>query len=186
MDTGLNSVYERREGDMYKIIREVLFFFLSLLSLILFVQSLPLHEDRPPDTALDKELKLQKENHLEGRRKLNKEEGAADNGLVRVNETALDEEGSVADAKSNTGPKTDENKSRIQGAELILKAEDGTLIDINKATAEELTGLKGIGPKLAERIVVYRNENGVFMSLDTLLNVKGIGSKKLNQLKNQQ
>ncbi|MDR3231804.1 MAG: helix-hairpin-helix domain-containing protein [Synergistaceae bacterium] len=52
-------------------------------------------------------------------------------------------------------------------------------IDINRATAEELTALKGIGPVLARNIVEYRSRNGRFRSVDELLRVKGIGDKKL-------
>ena len=53
------------------------------------------------------------------------------------------------------------------------------LIDVNRASAEELTALKGIGPALAGNIVDYRLKNGRFRSVDDLLQVNGIGRKKL-------
>ncbi len=56
-------------------------------------------------------------------------------------------------------------------------------ININTATAEQLTMLPGIGETTAESIVAYRDKNGVFISLDDLLNVKGFGEKRLEQLK---
>lgn len=56
-------------------------------------------------------------------------------------------------------------------------------VNINTASADELTKLKGIGPSLAERIVAYRTEHGPFTSADELTRVKGIGNKKLQQLK---
>lgn len=56
-------------------------------------------------------------------------------------------------------------------------------ININTATAEQLSMLPGIGATTAENIVAYRNENGVFISLDDLLKVKGFGEKRLEQLK---
>lgn len=47
-------------------------------------------------------------------------------------------------------------------------------IDINTADLEMLTALDGIGPVLAERIIVYR-ENKPFMSITEIMNVSGIG-----------
>lgn len=52
-------------------------------------------------------------------------------------------------------------------------------IDLNTAGAEELTALPGIGPVLAERILAYRRDNGPFQSVEGLLNVSGIGEKRL-------
>lgn len=53
------------------------------------------------------------------------------------------------------------------------------LLDLNRATAEELTALKGIGPVLAGNIVEYRTRNGRFRAVEDLLQIKGIGEKKL-------
>ncbi len=50
-------------------------------------------------------------------------------------------------------------------------------ININTATAEELAELKQIGPKIAERIVQYREKQGVFKQPEDIMNVKGIGEK---------
>ena len=55
-------------------------------------------------------------------------------------------------------------------------------IDINTATAEAFATLPGIGQTLAQRIVDYRNANGPFQSLADLLNVEGIGEKKLESI----
>lgn len=51
----------------------------------------------------------------------------------------------------------------------------GTLVNINTASVEELDGLPGIGPVLAQAIVDYRTQNGPFTSLDQLMDVSGIG-----------
>ena len=56
-------------------------------------------------------------------------------------------------------------------------------LDLNRAAAEELAGLPGIGEVLAERIVAYRAEHGPFASVEELLNVSGIGEKKLEALR---
>ena len=55
-------------------------------------------------------------------------------------------------------------------------------ININTASKDELVKLPGIGEAMAERIVLYRDENGPFASVDQLTNVKGIGKKKLERI----
>lgn len=55
-------------------------------------------------------------------------------------------------------------------------------IDINSATKVQLMELHGIGELLAERIVAYREENGPFATIDDLMNVEGIGEKKLKAI----
>lgn len=57
------------------------------------------------------------------------------------------------------------------------------LVNINNASVNELTELKGIGKKTAEEIVRFRNENGNFKSGDDLMKVKGIGKKKYSAIK---
>lgn len=52
-------------------------------------------------------------------------------------------------------------------------------ININSATASELEGLPGIGPKLAAAIIQYRAEHGEFVSLNQIKMVRGIGAKRL-------
>ncbi len=48
-------------------------------------------------------------------------------------------------------------------------------VNINTATAEALEQLPRIGPKLAARIIAYREENGGFISVQDIQNVSGIG-----------
>lgn len=52
-------------------------------------------------------------------------------------------------------------------------------INVNKATMEELSTLPGIGPKTAQAILAFRNEHGPFKSVEDLLQVRGLGPKKL-------
>lgn len=52
-------------------------------------------------------------------------------------------------------------------------------INLNKATAQELTMLNGIGPALAQRIVEYREQYGPFRTVEDVLEVRGIGPSKL-------
>ena len=59
----------------------------------------------------------------------------------------------------------------------------GGQIDVNTATAAQLTELPGIGPSLAAAIVAFRSEHGPFATLDALEQVPGIGPSKLSQLR---
>ena len=48
-------------------------------------------------------------------------------------------------------------------------------VNINTASVEELTSLKGIGQTRAESIVAYRQEHGAFAAVEDLKAVSGIG-----------
>ncbi|MGB9700205.1 MAG: ComEA family DNA-binding protein [Thermodesulfobacteriota bacterium] len=52
-------------------------------------------------------------------------------------------------------------------------------ININKATFEELSTLPGVGPKTAQAILAFRDAHGPFKSAEDLLQVRGLGPKKL-------
>ncbi|MCP5096320.1 MAG: RNA-binding transcriptional accessory protein, partial [Chloroflexi bacterium] len=54
-------------------------------------------------------------------------------------------------------------------------------VDVNTASPALLTHVAGIGPKLAERIVAYRDENGRFPNRNTLKKVSGLGAKAFEQ-----
>jgi len=56
------------------------------------------------------------------------------------------------------------------------------LVNINTATKDELVGLPGIGDAMAERIVKYREQHGLFSTVNDLSHVKGIGKKKLEKI----
>lgn len=56
-------------------------------------------------------------------------------------------------------------------------------VRINYATKEEIVELPGIGPSKADAIIQYREENGLFSSIEDLLQVSGIGEKTLESLR---
>lgn len=55
-------------------------------------------------------------------------------------------------------------------------------IDLNTAQERELMALPGIGETFAARILAYRQEIGAFQTVEELLNVKGIGEKRLEAI----
>ena len=79
----------------------------------------------------------------------------------------------------------------VQDADIVPKAspppastEPETVfpIDINTASQSELSLLPGIGEVLAGRILAYRDAHGSFPCVEELLNVEGIGTKKLEEI----
>lgn len=69
--------------------------------------------------------------------------------------------------------------------EAIAPAEDtGTeLVNINKASMDELMTLPGIGQSKAEAIISYRESGGRFETIEDIMNVSGIKDAAFNKIK---
>ena len=120
-------------------------------------------------------------------------------GFVRHNyfgnneRTLLSSQGSDSVIDDNQTPVSDEiiavNHESIEeiDEQTEIKKEEitGTQITININTAgkDELVLLPNVGPVTAERIIRYREDYGLFDSIDDLTRVKGIGPKTLEKLK---
>jgi comEA protein len=59
------------------------------------------------------------------------------------------------------------------------------VVNVNKATVEELIKVRGIGPVIAKRIIEHRDKNGMFKSIDDLTQVHGLNGNKLQRIKDQ-
>ncbi|MCB8933745.1 MAG: helix-hairpin-helix domain-containing protein [Chthonomonadaceae bacterium] len=66
---------------------------------------------------------------------------------------------------------------------LPASTSNGAGVSLSLASAKELESVPGIGPATASRIVEYRASHGGFRSVDELMAVKGIGPKKLEQMR---
>jgi competence protein ComEA len=56
-------------------------------------------------------------------------------------------------------------------------------LDLNRASAQELESLPGIGAVMAQRVIAFRKSAGGFRRVEDLREVKGIGAKKFDRLK---
>lgn len=57
------------------------------------------------------------------------------------------------------------------------------MVNLNTATIDELTEIPGIGELTAQRILEYRDRIGHFKTVEELLNISGISSDKLNEIR---
>ncbi|MBI2554828.1 MAG: helix-hairpin-helix domain-containing protein [Candidatus Rokubacteria bacterium] len=55
-------------------------------------------------------------------------------------------------------------------------------LDLNRATADELRRLPGVGPTLADQIVQARERKGRFAAVEDLRTVPGMGAKKIERI----
>lgn len=69
------------------------------------------------------------------------------------------------------------------GKQTALELLPGETLDINTATAEELTKLPGIGEALSQAIVEYREKNGYFSCIEDIMKVNGIGEGRFAAIK---
>ncbi|WP_275060688.1 ComEA family DNA-binding protein [Fervidobacterium islandicum] len=98
----------------------------------------------------------------------------------------------IAGAKNTAGrpqtvPEIENDNQTLQQAKLnqsqTAQKQEQAKININTATSEELQKLPGIGPTKAQAIIDYRTANGPFKTIEEIRNVKGIGEKTFEKLK---
>lgn len=96
---------------------------------------------------------------------------------------------------------SDDSKSKVEQitsardepvVDLVQKSEETTetetpvepqIVDLNKANIEQLTTLPGVGEKLAQAIIEFREANGPFQTIEDLTRVSGIGPAKFDKMK---
>ncbi len=92
--------------------------------------------------------------------------------LEKNSQAPIDAKTSGEVAGASTIPQTSETKTTISGK-----------VNLNSATNSELDSLPGIGEAYAARIIEYRTSHGGFKSIEEIKNVKGIGDKTFEKLK---
>lgn len=83
-------------------------------------------------------------------------------------------------------PKATKTTSLPNKSHTATQTESATefiFLDINSASSEELMKLHGIGAVTAEEIVRYRIENDRFDNIEEIMNVKGIGEKVFEEIR---
>jgi competence ComEA-like helix-hairpin-helix protein len=66
---------------------------------------------------------------------------------------------------------------------LSSSGQEENAIDLNRATADELQLLPGVGPALSKRIVEYREAKGDFARIEDIMQVSGIGPKTFEAIR---
>ena len=75
----------------------------------------------------------------------------------------------------------DQSALKLALDDVVISCVNAVGVDLNRASAELLAYVSGLGPQLASNIVTYRNENGPFNSRTQLKAVPRIGPKAYEQ-----
>ncbi len=105
------------------------------------------------------------------------------NQTEKAKNTADKIEAIVQKKQSSIG-KTDKTEVKIMDGEDDKVSSDIPFpkVNLNSASKEELMSLPRIGPAIAERIIIHRNDYGKFQAIEDLVKVKGIGPKTLAKI----
>jgi competence protein ComEA len=76
-----------------------------------------------------------------------------------------------------------QNKATTPKAAATATATAAAPVNLNTATVEQLATIPGVGPRMAERIIDYRQKNGGFKKVEDLMNVSGVGEKSFLKMK---
>lgn len=114
---------------------------------------------------------------------INLAETLSDGQHIRIPERIVEQTVQSQPANGGDTPQSSVNTISNVGSGKIT--DSGGMVNINTATSEELQTLNGIGPKMAARIIEYRQNNGAFKTIEDIQNVRGIGEKTFDKLKSR-
>lgn len=99
--------------------------------------------------------------------------------------TSGDMEQSVGTGKTTKTIDYSQDSQTVNSDTSTTSSSDSELIDLNAATVEQLQELPQIGPVMSKRIVEYRKRYQRFISIEQLMEVRGIGKKTFERLKDK-
>ena len=88
-------------------------------------------------------------------------------------------------SKTTDGDNFQDKTTDNENTDSSERESQDTLININTASAGELTSLSGIGQSRADAIIEYRQSNGKFQSIDDIMKIPGIKQGIFNKIKNK-
>lgn len=100
--------------------------------------------------------------------------------IIDHNTEASTDPASISQQKNITTKEKKENKTKPLPQNTTTQTETVTefiFLDLNSASAKDFTKLQGIGDVISEEIIKYRGEKGRFANIEEITNVKGIGEK---------
>ena len=103
---------------------------------------------------------------------------AEENDTLEASKHRIHETTAVLEQEQREAPEASEQELQEQSA-------TNDKINLNTATLEELDSLPGIGPATARKIIEYRETWGGFAVPEEILNVKRIGEKTYEKLKDK-
>jgi len=99
----------------------------------------------------------------------------AEETAINLAQKLYDEMIIIVPNENEEGTGKNQESSSTSGEEVKIR--------VNHATQEEIENLPGIGPSKAQAIIEYREENGLFQSVEDLLDISGIGEKTLENMR---
>lgn len=88
-------------------------------------------------------------------------------------------------SKTTDGDNFQDKTTDNENTDSSERESQNTLININTASAGELTSLSGIGQSRADAIIEYRQSNGKFQGIEDIMKIPGIKQGIFNKIKNK-
>ncbi|MFH1910177.1 MAG: ComEA family DNA-binding protein [bacterium] len=162
----------KKEKKKENLLERFKFYLLGALALIVLSGSFVLIwqiQKQSPKEEISKNSEL--ENQIAD---LNKKIDSLNTSLEEAKNASpvIESESYVSSSSSGQVAGDETSSSNVSGA-----------VNLNSASSSQLDGLPGIGPAYAQRIIEYREANGGFKSIEEIENVKGIGPKTFEKLR---
>ncbi|NJP38319.1 ComEA family DNA-binding protein [Alkalicoccus luteus] len=126
---------------------------------------------------------VQEEDSAPAEEKEQPAESESDGGAEAAEEEPENDAASDSEPEEDSEVPQEDEQSESESKAEADEEDDEVLIHPNRTYEEELLQIPGVGSELAASFIRERKENGNFESIDELIRVKGIGAKKLEELR---